>query len=69
VSESTPKFIVFKDLSDSSYRWRLRSSTRETLAASERGYEEKVACEQEVQRLKAENYPYAQILDLTVRRR
>ena len=58
MSEGIPKFIVFRDLSDS-YRWRLRSATSETLAASERGYEEKVACEQEVERLKVENYPYA----------
>ena len=66
--EETPKFIVFRDLTDG-YRWRLRSSTNETLAASGRRYEEKAACEQEVERLRAENYPYAQILDLTVRRR
>ena len=67
--EDAPKFIVFRDLAAGDYRWRLRSSTSETLAASELGHAEKGACEQEVQRLKAENYPDAQILDLTVRRR
>ena len=66
--EKTPKFIVFRDLTDG-YRWRLRSSTNETLAASGRRHEEKAACEQEVERLRAENYPYAQILDPTLRRR
>jgi uncharacterized protein YegP (UPF0339 family) len=66
--EDTPKFIVFRDLAAGDYRWRLRSATSETLAASEAGYDEKEACEQEVWRLKAENYPDAEVLDVTIRR-
>ena len=66
--EDTPKFIVFRDLAAGHYRWRLRSATSETLAASEAGYAEKDACEQDVLRLKAENYPDAEVLDLTMQR-
>ena len=66
--EDAPKFIVFQDLIGGTYRWRLRSATSETLAASELGYAEKGACEQEVWRLKADHYPYAEVLDLTVQR-
>ena len=65
--EGAPKFIVFQDLRGT-YWWRLRSSTSETLAASDSGRAEKGACEQEVQRLKASNYPDADVLDLTIRR-
>ena len=67
--EDAPKFIVFRDLfAGGGYRWRLRSATSETLAYSEWGYAEKGACEQEVRRLKAESYPDAEVLDLTIRR-
>ena len=65
MSEGTPKFIVFRDLSNS-YRWRLRSATGETLAASQAGYADKPTCEQEVRRLKSDSYPGAQVRDLTV---
>ena len=68
MSEGTPKFIVFRDLAKGVYRWRLRSATNETLAVSEPGYAEQVSCEQEVRRLKTENYPDAEVLDLTIRR-
>ena len=68
VPEDTPKFIVFRDLEEGNYWWRLRSASSETLAASASGYAEKGACEQEVQRLKANNYPDADVLDLTTRR-
>jgi uncharacterized protein YegP (UPF0339 family) len=40
MSEGTLKFIVFRDLAVG-YRWRLRSATGETLAASEAGYVDK----------------------------
>jgi uncharacterized protein YegP (UPF0339 family) len=66
VPEDVPKFIVFRDLAND-YRWRLRSATSETLAASESGYAEKAACEQDVRRLKADNYPEAEILDVSIR--
>jgi uncharacterized protein YegP (UPF0339 family) len=67
VPEDAPKFIVFRDIVGD-YWWRLRSATSETLAASESGYAEKGDCEQEVWRLKADNYPGADVLDLTVPR-
>jgi len=68
VPKDAPRFIVFQDLIGGTYWWRLRSATSETLAASEWGHAEKGACEQEVQRLKASNYPEASVLDLTIRR-
>ena len=68
VAEDAPKFIVFRDVADGAYWWRLRSATRQTLAASESGYAEKGACEQEMWRLKTDNYPHAEVLDLTIRR-
>jgi uncharacterized protein YegP (UPF0339 family) len=68
VPKDAPKFIVFQDLVGGNYWWRLRSATRETLTASESGYAEKGACEQEVQRLKAGQYPDADVLDLTTPR-
>jgi uncharacterized protein YegP (UPF0339 family) len=68
VPRDAPKFIVFRDLAAGDYRWRLRSATSDTLAASETGYLDKEACEQEVRRLKAENYPDAEVLDLTIQR-
>lgn len=66
--KDAPKFIVFRDVAEGVYRWRLRSATSETLAASESGYGDKGACEQEVQRLKAGHYPDADVLDLTTPR-
>jgi len=67
VPEATSKFIVFRD-PGAGYRWRLRSTASETLAASRTAFAEKVECEQEVRRVQAEKYPDANILDLTVRR-
>ena len=68
VREDTPKFIIFRDLEEGNYWWRLRSSSSETLAASASGYAEKGACEQNMQHLKVSNYPDADVLDLTIRR-
>ena len=68
VPEDTPKFIVFRDLEEGNYWWRLRSASSETLATSESGYAEKGALEQEVQRIKASNFPDAEVLDLTIQR-
>ena len=67
MAQDTPKFIVFQDL-DGGFRWRLRSATLETLAWSEWVYSERKPCVQEVRRVKAELYPEADILDLTIRR-
>jgi uncharacterized protein YegP (UPF0339 family) len=68
VQQGTPKFIVFQDLEEGNYWWRLRSASSETLAASASGYAEKGACEQELWRLKAGHYPDADVLDLTTPR-
>jgi uncharacterized protein YegP (UPF0339 family) len=68
VPEDAPKFIVFRDTANN-YRWRLRSAESETLAASVSGYAEKAACEQDVWRLKADRYPDAEILDVSIRGR
>jgi uncharacterized protein YegP (UPF0339 family) len=68
VPENTPKFIVFRDLEEGNYWWRLRSSSSETLAHSEAGYAKKEACQQDLQSLKASNYPDAEVLDLTIQR-
>jgi len=67
VPRDAPKLFVFQDVVGN-YWWRLRSATSETLAASESGYDEKGACEQEVWRLKAGHYPDADVLDLTTPR-
>ena len=68
MSEGTPKFIVFLDVKAGDYRWRLRSASGETLAASQAGYADKATCEHEVRRLKSNSYPDAQVRDLTVGR-
>ena len=66
--EDGPKFMVFRDLANN-YRWRLRSAESETLATSVSGYAEKAACEQDVRRLKADKYPDAEVLDVSIRGR
>jgi uncharacterized protein YegP (UPF0339 family) len=63
VAESKPKFVVYRDPKDG-YRWRLRSPTGETLAASPSGHREKSACEAEVRAFMSD-HPGAEVLDLT----
>jgi hypothetical protein len=46
-----------------------RSAESETLATSVSGYAEKAACEQDVRRLKADKYPDAEVLDVSIRGR
>ena len=63
MAESKPKFVVYRDLKDG-YRWRLRSSTGETLAASPSGHRKKSACEAEARAFMT-GHRDAEILDLT----
>jgi uncharacterized protein YegP (UPF0339 family) len=67
MSDTNLKFVIFRDLEDG-YKWRLRSAAGETIAISQWGHPHKDACEQEVQRLRDDKYPGADVLDLTVRR-
>jgi uncharacterized protein YegP (UPF0339 family) len=62
VSASNLKFVIFRDLKDG-YRWRLSSTTGETVERSERGHLHKGECAQEVYRLKDYRYPNAKVLD------
>jgi uncharacterized protein YegP (UPF0339 family) len=64
MSESDPRFVIFRDVKDG-YRWRLRSASGQTLERSGRGHERKDTCLQEVQRLRTESYPGAQVRDVT----
>ena len=64
MAESKPKFVVYRDLKDGYYRWRLRSPTGETLAASPSGHREKSSCEAEVRAFMSD-HPGAEVLDLT----
>jgi uncharacterized protein YegP (UPF0339 family) len=66
VPASDPKFVIFRDMKDGGYRWRLSSATGETVERSERGHSHKGECEREVSRLKADRYPEARVLDATV---
>lgn len=59
------KFVLYRDFK-TGYRWRLRSPTGETLAASASGHREKSACEAELRGF-ATDHPGAGILDATAR--
>ena len=59
------KFVLYRDLEDG-YRWRLRSATGETLAASKAGHGEKSACEADLRAFMAEHHLVeVEILDAT----
>ena len=62
------KFVIFRDMKDGGgYRWRLSSAAGETVERSERGHPHKAECEKrEVSCLKADRYPEARVLDVTV---
>ena len=60
------KFVLYRELGDG-YRWRLRSPTGQTLAASASGHREKGACEAELRACMAD-HPGAEVLDLTTTR-
>ena len=64
MAESKPKCVVYRDLKDGYYRWRLRSPTGETLGASASGHREKSSCEAEVRAFMTD-HPGAEVLDLT----
>jgi uncharacterized protein YegP (UPF0339 family) len=42
--QGASKFLIYREVEDG-YRWRLRSDTGETLAATETAYPTKSACE------------------------
>ena len=58
------KIVVYRDLEDG-YRWRLRSGSGETLAASSQGYVDKHSCYEEIRTVMSE-HPGADILDVAV---
>ena len=64
MSASDHKFVIFRDLKDG-YRWRLSSTSGETLEIS-RGHYDKGVCEQEVHRLREDRYPGAKVRDVSV---
>jgi uncharacterized protein YegP (UPF0339 family) len=59
------KFVIFRDMKDG-YRWRLRSTSGQTVERSERGHLRKGECAQEVFRLKDDRYPNAKVLDAAI---
>jgi uncharacterized protein YegP (UPF0339 family) len=59
------KFVIFRDMKDG-YRWRLRSTSGQTVERSERGHRHKDECAQEVFRLKDDQYPKAKVLDAAI---
>ena len=67
MAEDAGMFVVYRHytLSGAEYRWRLRSPTGETLAWSPAGHPDRVACENEMQRIK-ESYPGSTVRDLTL---
>jgi uncharacterized protein YegP (UPF0339 family) len=66
--ERRSKFVVYRDIEDG-YRWRLRSPTGETLAASSAGHPTKDACETDLRAFMADHRPEAEFLDATARGR
>ena len=60
------KFVLYRELEDG-YRWRLRSDTGETLAASETAYPTKSACEANLLAYRGDRGVEAEVLDATVR--
>ena len=64
MSHEQSKFVLYRDLGDG-YRWRLRSATGETLAASGAGQPNKNACEADLRAFMADHHQDAEILDAT----
>ena len=65
MTASDLKFVIFRDMKDG-YRWRLSSPSGQTVEYSERGHGHKGECEQEVFRLKDDQYPNAKVLDAAI---
>jgi uncharacterized protein YegP (UPF0339 family) len=68
VSKAEGKFVIYRQLEDG-YRWRLRSPTGETLAASEAGHPSKSTCQAEIDTFMADHRLVAEVLDATIRGR
>ena len=62
------KFVIYRELGNG-YRWRLRSDTGQTLAASSAGHSSKSACEMDMRIFMADHRPDAEVLDATSRGR
>ncbi len=65
MTQEESKFVLYRDLKDGYYRWRLRSPTGETLSASPSGHQEKSTCEMELRTFMA-HHPGSEVLDATV---
>jgi uncharacterized protein YegP (UPF0339 family) len=65
MSATDLKFVIFRDMKDG-YRWRLRSTSGQTVERSERGHRHKGECAQEVFGLKDDQYPNAKVLDAAI---
>ena len=61
-------FVIYRVFEDG-YRWRLRSATGETLAASSAGHPAKSDCETDMRIFMTDHYPDAEVLDATARGR
>jgi hypothetical protein len=66
VAEKKDKFVIYRDMKGG-YRWRLRSPTGETVAASEAGSPNKSVCEADLRAFMADHHLDAKVLDATVR--
>ena len=64
MSHEQSKFVLYRDLGDG-YRWRLRSATGETLAASGAGQPNKNACEADLRSFMADHHLDVEVLDAT----
>ena len=61
------KFVLYREVGDG-YRWRLRSATGQTLAASEAAYPLKSACEADLLAFMDDRHVEAEVLDATAAR-
>ena len=66
MSDSDLKFVIFRDLKDGYYRWRLRSPMGETVRLSEQAHAKKDECERDVYSLIEERYPHAKVRDAAI---
>ena len=64
MSHERSKFVLYRELGGG-YRWRLRSATGETLAASAAGHREKSACEADLRAFMTDHHPDVGVLDTT----
>jgi uncharacterized protein YegP (UPF0339 family) len=66
VRHEQSKFVLYRDLGDG-YRWRLRSATGETLAASAAGHREKSASQADLRAFMADHHLDVEVLDATAK--